>query len=125
MGPCAVIDVVKVVSAVTASYFLIPPFGAVGAVVATAIANALSLVLSATWGHRLTPMPIPFASWLKTALATVGMVLIMQLVPARDTLLGFVAAVLAGAGSYVGISALTRFAEVRAQLRGRVAWLTR
>lgn len=60
---------------------LIPRFGLMGAVVATAISYALGLVASAVIGRRAIALPIPWDTLLRAGAASAVMALVVSLIP--------------------------------------------
>jgi O-antigen/teichoic acid export membrane protein len=84
---------------------LIPRFGLMGAVVATAISYALGLLASAVIGRRAIALPIPWDTLLRAGAASAVMALVVSLIPAFGGVLEL--ALKAGAGGLVyGLVAL-------------------
>jgi O-antigen/teichoic acid export membrane protein len=123
--PQALISLIGTVSVIVLSLVLIPRFAAVGAALSSFAASSLWLLMSIVWGRRVLPMPVPVRSWVKTVFAVVGMVVAIELVPARDELLGLAEAVLFGGVTYGLLSVLTRLQLVRSRFTHRFAWLQR
>lgn len=122
--PQATISGIGAVVSIGAGLLLIPRFGAVGAALSTLSGSLLCLACSVIWGARITDLPVPVRSWLKTALATAGMLIALELVPEAGGALGLAAGIALGALIYFLLSTVTRLRLVRAQF-SRFVWLQR
>jgi O-antigen/teichoic acid export membrane protein len=107
------------------SLILIPRFAAVGAATSSLGASVLWLTASIVVGRRVLVMPIPLRSLLKTSFAVTGMALAIEMVPARNDIAGFAAAVCLGASVYIVLSVVTRLELLRSRFTHRFAWLQR
>lgn len=123
--PQALISFVGTCAVILFSVVLIPRYAAVGAAVSSLSASVLWLTLSIIWGRRVLPMPIPVRSLLKTLFAVAGMVLAIEVVPARDDLVGLVVSIVLGGATYATLSIMTRLELVRTRFTQRFAWLQR
>jgi len=112
--PMAVIAAFRILATVISSAFLIYRYGAIGAALSTLVTEVLALTLSIIWTRRLMQMPVPVGSFAKIAAATVAMVGVMELVPARNSPVGFALAVLTGILVYAGSFAIMHLREMRA-----------
>ena len=72
---------VPAVANIVLNLLLIPRFGLMGAVVATAISYALGLVASAVIGRRAIALPIPWSTVLRAGVASAVMALVVSLIP--------------------------------------------
>jgi O-antigen/teichoic acid export membrane protein len=85
---------------------LIPRFGLMGAVIATAVSYALGLVASAVIGRRAIALPIPWDTVLRAGAASAVMAAVVSLIPDFGGIIEL--ALKAGAGGLVyGLAALT------------------
>ena len=123
--PQAVISIFGTLFAIAATAILVPRFAAVGAAVAILIANVVCLGASIVWGMRLLRMPIPIDDWLRTAVATAGMALVLAYLPKERTTVELGLALCAGAIVYIVLSSATRLSSIRAHFGDRFAWLGR
>ncbi len=121
--PVVVLTLLRIVAALVPSAFLIPRFGAVGAVSSILIAEIVTMTVSAIWAVRLIDMPVPLLSFARIALATAAMSAAIYLVPHRDSPLGLVAAIVVGVLTYGGCLALMHGKELRALWRVQPAAL--
>jgi O-antigen/teichoic acid export membrane protein len=123
--PQAAISVIGTVLAVAATLILVPRFAAVGAAVGGLLASIVCLVLSIVWGMRILRMPLPIRDWSRTAIATIGMGLVLVLVPKENNLLGLFFAISGGTIVYIVLSSAMRFSLLRTHFGGRFVWLQR
>jgi O-antigen/teichoic acid export membrane protein len=121
--PQAIISLLGTCVVVALSLFLIPRYDAVGAAMSSLGASSFSLFVSIVWGRRVLPMPVPARSWFKTALSVCAMVIAIGLVPNRNELFGFIAAIALGAIVYICSSIALRLKIIRSRLTHRFAWL--
>jgi len=107
---------------------LIPRFGLMGAVVATAVSYALGLIASAVIGRRAIALPIPWDTVLRAGAASALMAVVVSLIPDFGGLLELT--LKAGTGGLVyGLAALALDAGgarsqgmmLIARLRGRIS----
>jgi len=123
--PQAIISGVGTAVALLGSLLLIPRFGAVGAGCASLTTSIVCLLLSIVWGSRILRLPVPYRSWLKTIVATAGMVVAVEVIPKHGGVLGLAAVAVIGIFVYVSISTIMRPQTVRARFGQRLAWLYR
>ncbi len=100
----------------------IPTFGLMGAVYATLISYALTLILSFWKGRQILVAPIPWADVLKFLLALLGVVQVVWLLHAMEGFFGLVAKFSAGLVTYGTIWALLNFRRVQMLLKRRHTW---
>jgi O-antigen/teichoic acid export membrane protein len=121
MRPTIIVNAIQAAACVGLTVALVGGYGATGAAFASVFANLLALVLSAVWGRRCTPLPIPLRGWMKTAISTAAMAAAIAVVPARNTVSGFAAAILAGAAAYAFTVVVVRRDQIFAHLVRRPA----
>jgi O-antigen/teichoic acid export membrane protein len=96
---------VPAVANIALNLLLIPPYGLMGAVVATAVSYGLGLVASAVIGRRAIALPIPWSTILRAGAASAVMAAVVSLIPDFGGVLEL--ALKAGAGGLVyGLVAL-------------------
>ncbi len=123
--PQALISAISVGALMVLCLVLVPRMGAAGAALASLLCSLLWLVLSIVWGRRVLSMPVPVASWLKTAVAAAGMALAIALVPNRSEWTGLATGIILGGFVYVLLSVLMRLDVLRSRFPARFAWLQR
>lgn len=116
--PQPIISMIGTAVMIGTSVLLIPHFGANGAALSALAATVAAFVLSATWGRRITRLPIPVGSWMKTGLATSGMLLVLAAFPKHGGIVELITLGSLGAVTYVVLSLAMRFDFVRARLTG-------
>ena len=123
--PPAIISLIGTLTAIGGCVILVPGYGAAGAAIAALIASLVCLGLSIMAGARVLAMPIPADDWIKTALATAGMSVVLMLVPKTSSLVVLGAEVAGGILTYVVLSIVARPGLVRTYLGHRAAALGR
>lgn len=73
--------IVPAIANIVLNVLLIPRFGLMGAVVATAISYALGLVASAVIGRRAIALPIPWSTLARAGAASAVMAVVVSLIP--------------------------------------------
>jgi len=114
--PVAILTVLRIAGTVGLSLWLIPHFGAVGAALATLLAEIVALGVSIAWAARVVRIPLPLGGFAKIALATAAMICVVELVPGRSSPAGLALAVGAGVVTYAGSVAVMYARQVRALL---------
>jgi O-antigen/teichoic acid export membrane protein len=102
--------------------------GAVGAALATLIAEFVGLAVSAVWSGRLMHVPVPLRSFAKVSLATGAMMGVMAYLPSRPDTQGLALAVVAGLAVYTVVFMLVFAREVGTRIGPHHAlarWLMR
>jgi O-antigen/teichoic acid export membrane protein len=123
--PQAAISIFGTVLAVAATVILVPRFAAVGAAAGGLLASIVCLVFSVVWGMRILRMPLPIGDWSRTALATIGMGVVLVLVPKESNLLGLGLEISGGTIVYIVLSSAMRLSLLRTHFGGRFVWLQR
>ena len=82
---------------------LIPRFGIVGAAAATFIAYILVCIASAIAGHRFLPVRIPWATFLRAAVASIAMYYVLSFLTFDHKLVTIAVRSVAGALVYLGL----------------------
>ncbi len=98
------------------NFMLLPVLGLIGAVIATIIAYALGMVMTAFIGRKYFELPLPFAEAIKNGLACGVMAIAVLLLPVPETMPDFVKLlIMAGVGVlvYGGAAWLLNLAECR------------
>lgn len=123
--PQPIIQAVGTVVLILLSLALIPHFAAFGAAIASVLSGFVTFVASIWWGARYVRIPIPTMSWLKTGLATLGMVVVLAVIPKHGGIVELLTLGTLGSLTYIALSLLLRMDFVRAQLGQRFATFTR
>ena len=118
--PQPIISTIGTAVMIGASAVLIPRYGSNGAALSALIATVTAFVLSAVWGRRIMRLPIPVGCWIKTVLATSGMVLVLAAFPKHGGVVELIMLASLGAVIYGGLSLAMRFELVRARLSSRI-----
>ena len=92
MRPLAIMIGLRTALLIGLGSILIPRFSAMGAVVSLLATETIQCTTAAIWGRRHIAVPLPFVSFLKTILSATIMVMVIQIVPHRNTLTGIIAA---------------------------------
>jgi len=122
-GVMALVTVIPAVLNIGLNFLLLPKMGLMGAVTATIIAYAVSMVMTAVIGRRHFALPLPFVEAGKTLLACAVMASVVLMVPLHaDASDGLRLAVMAGVGGMVyGAMALwLNLADCRSMLAHRL-----
>ena len=123
--PQPIIQAIGTVVMIALSLALIPHLAAFGAAVAFFVSTIVTFGVSVWWGAKHLRVPIPTGSWLKTGLATLGMVVVLALIPKHGGIVELLTLGSLGALTYIALSLLLRMDLVRAQLGQRFASFTR
>jgi len=95
--------------------WLLPRYGLIGAAWATAASYALGLIASALLGRRCLPLPVPWTTAAKAALATAGMAGLVVLLPSRGGLSELLLKASAGGLTYAALAWMLDAGGVRAR----------
>ena len=123
--PQPIIQAIGTVVMIALSLALIPHLAAFGAAVAFFVSTIVTFGVSVWWGAKHLRVPIPTGSWLKTGLATLGMVVVLALIPKHGGIVELLTLGSLGALTYIALSLLLRMGLVRAQFGQRFASSTR
>jgi O-antigen/teichoic acid export membrane protein len=102
------------------NWFTIPRFGINGAACATAMAYAISILLTICIGRRHFPLPFPVRVCAQVVLAAVIMAIPLYLTRGYRGPAAIVAQVAGGAAIYAAILVATNFLQLRDQLMQRI-----
>ena len=110
--PLVVLAVLRTLLTIVLTVMLLPHLGAIGAALATLIAEFVGLGVSAVWSGRLMYVPVPLRSFAKVSLATGAMMGVMAYIPSRPDTQGLALAVVAGLIVYTVVFMLVFAREV-------------
>jgi O-antigen/teichoic acid export membrane protein len=101
--PQALISGMVALVGVGCSLALIPRLGALGAAYSSVASNVFGILLSFLWGRRVFPMPIFGRAYVQSGIATLGMVVVLTLLPWPRGLAGLALLATVGALVYGGL----------------------
>ncbi|WP_019962126.1 lipopolysaccharide biosynthesis protein [Woodsholea maritima] len=96
-----------------ANMVLVPVMGLVGAALATVLAYGLGLVICALVGHRIFPLPLPWADIAKAGMASLAMAASLYALPPLEGLIALILPVALGGLVYGALALILNIAQCR------------